>query len=243
MRVLIVDDHKLFTDSLKMALDRLQAGNQLYEAQSREEALDYARAGACFDMILLDLHMPGNDGMDNLLALREAFDTACIVVVSGETDPRIILQTIEHGAAGYVSKASDVQSLLDALDTVLRGGVCLPGKLLRAPFQRTAAPAVRPPAPDAAPPGAPSSDALRTLSVRQREALFSAIRGQSNKVIAREMQVAESTVKHHLAIAFKVLGVGNRTAAVYEANRLKLFPDTSGLSCDTPAPVENRNAC
>jgi DNA-binding NarL/FixJ family response regulator len=239
VRVLIVDDHKLFTNSLKMALERLQAGNQLYEAQSREEALDYARTGACFDMILLDLHMPGNDGMDNLLALREAFDTACIVVVSGETDPRIILQTIEHGAAGYVSKASDVQSLLDALDTVLRGGVCLPGKLLRAPFQRVAAPAVRPPEPG--PAGAQSSDALRTLSARQREALFSAIRGQSNKVIAREMQVAESTVKHHLAIAFKVLGVGNRTAAVYEANRLKLFPDTASPSCDTPA--ENHNAC
>ena len=232
MHVLLVDDHKMFTDSLKMALNGLQEGNTLLEAQSRDEALAYRDQR--FDVILLDLHMPGNDGMDNLAILREAFDTACIVVVSGETDPHIILQTIQNGAAGYVSKTSDVQALLDALKTVLQGGVSLPARLLRAPFQRTL-PLNRPPV--------PHNEALGTLSPRQKEVLFSAIRGQSNKVIAREMRVAESTVKHHLAIAFKVLGVANRTAAVYEANRLQLFPELPSLNRRYGPPENARDAC
>ncbi|WP_167399934.1 response regulator transcription factor [Massilia violaceinigra] len=234
MRLLLVDDHKMFTESLTMALDRLQKGNTLCVAQSREEALDYAGAGQRFDVILLDLHMPGNDGMDNLAILREAFDTACIVIVSGETDPRIVFQTIELGAAGYVCKASDLQTLLEALDTVLHGGVALPSKLPRPQIQG-AQPAPRPP-----PPHNPVLDAL---SPRQREALFSAIRGQSNKVIAREMRVTTSTVKHHLAIAFKVLGVLNRTAAVYEANRLQLFPDMQSCQASARPPEHSRSAC
>lgn len=219
MRVLLVDDHQMFTAGLKSALIGLQPELTVLEALSCEQALDYSHQGQRFDVILLDLHMPGNDGMDNLLILRDAFDTACIVVLSGETDPDIILQTIRHGAAGYVSKVSGVAELLEALKTVLQGGVALPGPLLRTPYQRAMAPA-RPPVQSF-----PVNEPLGTLSPRQKEALFSAIRGQSNKVIAREMQVAETTVKHHLAIAFKVLGVRNRTAAVYEANRLRLFPD------------------
>ena len=226
MRVLLVDDHQMFTAGLKSALNGLQPGLTLVEAQSRGQALDYACQGQRFDVILLDLHMPGNDGMDNLLILRDAFDTACIVVLSGETDPDIILQTIKHGAAGYVPKTSGVAELLEALKIVLQGGVALPGPLLRAPYQRAMAPA-RP-----AVQRAPGNATLATLSPRQKEALFSAIRGQSNKVIAREMQVAEATVKHHLAIAFRVLGVSNRTAAVYEANRLRLFPDMAAPEGD-----------
>ncbi|MFB9243065.1 response regulator transcription factor [Massilia antarctica] len=234
MRLLLVDDHKMFTESLTMALDRLQKGNTLLVAQSREEALDYASAGQCFEVILLDLHMPGNDGMDNLAVLRKTYDTACIVIVSGETDPRIVFQTIEHGAAGYVSKASDLNTLLEALETVLNGGVALPSKLPRPQFPG-ALPPSRPP---------PSHNAvLDALSPRQREALFSAIRGQSNKVIAREMCVTPSTVKHHLAIAFKVLGVLNRTAAVYEANRLQLFPDTESSQPSYRAPERTHSAC
>ncbi|MES2019589.1 MAG: response regulator transcription factor [Pseudomonadota bacterium] len=234
MRVLLVDDHKMFTAGLKSALNGLELGHTLFEAQSRDQALDYARQGQRFEVILLDLHMPGNDGMDNLQVLRDAFDTACIVVLSGETDPDIILQTIKHGAAGYVSKASGVSELLEALTTVLRGGVSLPGTLLRAPYQRTMA-AARPPA--------PRNEAFSALSPRQKEALFSAIRGQSNKVIAREMHVAETTVKHHLAIAFKVLGVANRTAAVYEANRLQLFSDLPSSQGSHGQSEAARSAC
>ncbi|MDQ1919286.1 response regulator [Massilia pseudoviolaceinigra] len=234
MRLLLVDDHKLFTDSLTSALVGLQKGNTVFVAETRAGALAYASAGQRFDVILLDLHMPGNDGMDNLTILRKAFDTACIVIVSGETDPRIVFQTIDHGAAGYVCKASDLQTLLEALDTVLHGGVALPSKLPRRQIQGAQL-APRPPP--------PHNPVLDTLSPRQREALFGAIRGQSNKVIAREMRVTTSTVKHHLAIAFKVLGVLNRTAAVYEANRLQLFPDMQSCQASPRPPEHSRSAC
>ena len=170
------------------------------------------RDAAPYDLILLDLNLPGVGNLEALASIRDAFPQAPVVVLSGEDDPRMIRATIEHGAMGFVPKSSTPEILIQALRLILAHGVYLPLSALAS--DDTPAPA--------APATGDSAALLGNLSPRQVEVLHCVIRGQPNKLIARNLALSESTVKAHLSAVLRTLGARNRTEAVYAAAKLGL---------------------
>jgi DNA-binding NarL/FixJ family response regulator len=212
VRILIIDDHALFRQGLRFLLRDLDADLEIMEAADCAQACTLA--GESFNVVLLDLHMPGVAGLDALDAVRQAFESSRIVVLSGEEDPRQVRRAIDAGAAGFIPKSSTPEVLVSALRLVLADGIYLPAVALKGLGGGE---------PDAA----LSSDRLGdALSERQVEVLRKAVQGKANKVIARELGISEGTVKAHLSAAFRALGVHNRTEAVYAAARsgLQLKP-------------------
>lgn len=208
MRILIVDDHALFRQGLRFLLRDLDAKLEISEAGDCAQAV--ALGAEPFDVVLLDLHMPGVAGLAALEAVRQAFEASRIVVLSGEEDPRQIRRAIDAGAVGFIPKSATPEVLLSALRLVLADGIYLPTVALRGVDDPAAAAA----------PSEMTSDRLReTLSERQVDVLQKAVQGKANKVIARELGISEGTVKAHLSAAFRALGVHNRTEAVYAAAR------------------------
>jgi DNA-binding NarL/FixJ family response regulator len=213
VRILIIDDHALFRQGLRFLLRDLDADLEIVEAADCAQAC--ALTGESFNVVLLDLHMPGVAGLDALDAVRQAFEATRIVVLSGEEDPRQVRRAIDAGAAGFIPKSSTPEVLLSALRLVLADGVYLPAVALKGIG-----------GPDG---GSAAMDADRlgdALSDRQVDVLRKAVQGKANKVIARELGISEGTVKAHLSAAFRALGVHNRTEAVYAAARsgLQLKP-------------------
>jgi DNA-binding NarL/FixJ family response regulator len=198
LRILLVDDHELFRAGLKLLLADLVDELEFVEASCCAAASELCGSG-CFDLVLLDYHLPDHKGLQVLQLLREKEEQAVIVVLSAEDDPAVIRQVVDGGAAGFIPKSSSHAVMLAALRLVLSGGTYLPPHALA-----TAASAAAPP------PGA-----LDQLTQRQLETLRLAVQGKANKVIARELAISEATVKAHLSASFRALGVKNRTEAVF----------------------------
>jgi DNA-binding NarL/FixJ family response regulator len=212
MDVLVVDDHALFREGLKFLLRELDAELALDEAGDCTSALERA-AQRRYDLVLLDLHLPGLKGMDALAALREAIPATPMVVLSGEDNPAVVRAAIEAGAMGFIPKSSTREVLIQALRLVFAGGVYLPPAVLDAPA------AANLPAPGAA---SDSPAARLGLTPRQMDVLRCVIQGKPNKSIARELDISEGTVKAHLSSVMQALGARNRTEAVYAAAKLGL---------------------
>ena len=215
MRVLFVDDHEVVWGGMRDVVESLHAQRPGAERFEWHCALDLAGALALnrqpLDLILLDYHLPGTDCLRAMRALREQHEAAPIVVVSGDENADVICRCIEAGAAGYVPKSLPRSEMLAALGFVVAHGVYLP----RAALLRGSSTAPR--HDDDAQVGneAMFSFMSNELSPRQREVFARALRGKPNKVIARELGIAEGTVKVHLAMVFRALGVRNRTEAMY----------------------------
>ena len=206
VNILLVDDHALFRGGLKFLLQQLDTGLVLDEAGNCPQALE-RMAARRYDMVLLDLNMPGVSHLDALAALREAAPDTPVVVLSGEADPRVVRAAIERGAMGFIPKAATPEVLIEALRLVLANGVYLPLEVLDA---------VQPVQP------APPAAAVPGLTPRQLDVLRFVIQGKPNKVIARELDVSEATVKAHLSSVLRAFGAHNRTEAVYAAAKLGL---------------------
>lgn len=211
MNVLVVDDHTLFREGLKLLLAQLDASLLVDEARDCAAALERV-AMRSYDLILLDLNMPGLRGMDALAALREAVPGAPTVVLSGEDSPELVRTAIKTGAMGFIPKSSTREVLIQALRLVFAGGVYLPPTALDTHTGAT-------------PPLAAASDARAPrlgLTPRQMDVLRCVIQGKPNKSIARELDISEGTVKAHLSAVMQALGARNRTEAVYAAAKLGL---------------------
>lgn len=206
MNILLIDDHVLFREGLKFLLRSLDAALEVDEAGDCAKALEHA-AKRSYDLVLLDLKMPGVAGLDALAALRDAIPDAPLVVLSGEDNPGVVRAAIEHGAMGFIPKSSTPEVLIQALRLVLARGVYLPSAVLDAA---------------ADPATAGSGTALGNLTPRQMDVLRCVIQGKSNKVIARELDVSEGTVKAHLSSVLRAFGARSRTEAVYAAAKLGL---------------------
>jgi DNA-binding NarL/FixJ family response regulator len=210
MKILLVDDHPLLRGGMRFLLRSLDAELDMDEASNCSQALDLM-AECSYDLVLLDLNMPGLNGLDALAAVRDAAPGTPLVVLSAESDPGVIRAAIEGGAMGFIPKSSTSEVLIHALRLVLAQGVYLP------PLVLDAKPSV--PAPAAPRTG---STVLPGLTPRQMEVLRCVIRGKQNKAIARELELSEGTVKAHLSAVYQALGAHSRTEAVYAAANLGL---------------------
>jgi DNA-binding NarL/FixJ family response regulator len=216
MNILLVDDHPLFRGGMRFLLSSLDVEVALDEAGDCPQAIALASTKR-YDVLLLDLKLPGVRGMDALAALREAFPSTPIVVMSGEDHPRVVREAIEAGAMGFIPKSSTPEVMVQALRLVLASGIYIPSEVLIAASREDAAPEEAVPVPE------PSViNSLKGLSPRQMEVLRCVIQGKPNKVIARELDIADATVKAHLSSVLRALNVRNRTEAVYAAAKLGL---------------------
>ncbi|MEO0369132.1 MAG: response regulator transcription factor [Pseudomonadota bacterium] len=206
MNIFIIDDHGLFRAGLTQILAALDSSNQL-TALAGVTDLDQIENDDPADLVLLDLHIPGEQSESNIVKVRTLFPLAKIVVVSAETDPSKILKAIEQGASGYIPKSANPDVLAAALALVLAGGVYLPPEI-GSYFQALAADSKEPDNP------------LDELSARQKEVLRLAINGQSNNDIAASLSISLDTVKAHLSNAYRCLGVHSRTQAVLKCHEL-----------------------
>jgi len=205
MKILIVDDHALFRVGMKFLLQELSEEVDLTEAANCTAAIELASQSE-YDLVLLDLKMPGSSGIEALQMFRDVCAATPVVVLSGEDTPTLVRASIECGAMGFIPKTSSHEILIQALKLVLYGGVYLPPTVLGEDNQYS-----------------PQSDSLQKLSgltARQLEVLRELIQGKPNKVIAKNLNMSEHTVKAHLSSVFELLGAHNRTEAVYKAAKL-----------------------
>jgi DNA-binding NarL/FixJ family response regulator len=214
MHILIVDDHPLFREGLKTLLTALDPAVRISDAGSVAEAV--ALAGQAPDLILLDMNLPGPSRLDALRQVKAAHETASVVVVSGDEDPVLIRKAVDEGAAGYIPKTTDASLTVQALRLVLANGIYLPRAAL------AAGGVVRSPAENF------KSAASPEFSGRQLEVLKCLLQGKANKVIARELDIAEGTVKAHLWAIYQALGVSSRAQALYRVHELRMFEDVPG---------------
>lgn len=213
MKILVVDDHPLIREALKQVLSTLNSDIRVLEAQSAKEGFAVSEAHPDLHLILLDLGLPGEDGLESLPLLRERAPQVPVVVFSASDHPDVVRRAIDAGAMGFIPKTSSSALLVNALRFVLAGGVYLPLEVLRQPSSESGGFA------ESAPGGSPS---LRDpgLTQRQAQVLALLVQGKSNKLICRELNLAEGTVKVHVAAVLKTLGVANRTQAVLAVSRL-----------------------
>jgi two-component system nitrate/nitrite response regulator NarL len=198
MRVLVCDDHSLFREGLRLLLEKLDPGMEVTLTASAAEAVDATKEHT-FDLILLDWHMDGLSGARALDALRETAPLTRVVVLSGDRNAELVRTAVDGGAAGFIPKDSPPNQLMTAVRTIAQGGVYLPTGGMTAIQTRD----VR--------------DAFPSLTERQADVLRAALRGNSNKLIARELGISDGTVKTHLRAIYQELGTRNRTEAVYMA--------------------------
>lgn len=207
MKTLLVDDHGLFREGLAMLITQGFAQLQLLQAGDLAEALGQLQAHPDTELLLLDLALPDSAGASGLLRLREHAPQLKIVVLSADDAPATVLAAIDAGAAGFIPKTARSGVMQQALRTVLAGGVYLPPALLLGPRTEL---------------GTDAADAVAGLTPRQTDVLRLLIEGKPNKLICRELELSESTVKTHLASIFRRLGASSRTQAVVAAARLGL---------------------
>jgi DNA-binding NarL/FixJ family response regulator len=198
IRVLIADDHQVVRRGLRTFLEVQGDLEVVAEAADGDECVELAQA-VHPDVILLDLKMPGTDGVAALRALREAGNPARVLVVTSFTDLDLVVPAVRAGASGYVSKDVAPAALAAAIRSVHAGHVLLQPEVAAALLD------------------APLGDerAVR-LTERERAVLAEIARGRSNREIARALTLSEKTVKTHVSSILTKLGVQDRTqAALY----------------------------
>ncbi len=207
VRVLIADDHPLVLGALRQAVSGAIPGAKIHEANDFESLAAALEETPDMDLVLLDLTMPGVRGFSGLLFLRSERPGVPVIVVSGNEDRAVMRHCIEFGAAAYVPKSVDVETMRAAIRKVLEGGQWTPPDLdLTAQPNREASALVR---------------RLSSLTPQQVRVLMMLSQGLLNKQIAYELGVSEATVKAHVSAILQKLGVESRTQAVILAAKVE----------------------
>jgi DNA-binding NarL/FixJ family response regulator len=215
MKVLMVDDHALITDALSALLLDLDPEVNVLTGSNADEAQALVDAHPDADLLLLDLGIPGASGTSVLESLVERAPDLKILVLSGVQDLRSVMRVLTLGAAGFVPKSMATDTLISAIRFVLSGGVYIPGELLDE-AQRLG-PLHGAPQRNAAPD--PEGGERVSLTERQEQVLQLLARGAPIKVICREMNLSEGTVKTHVTAIYRAFSATNRTEALLAARR------------------------
>ena len=211
LNIIVADDHELLREAVKPHLRQLDADISIWEASTYPEVLTLSQKAQAekidVDIVLLDLQMPGQDNGDRFAGLRqvqEAFPNTAVVIFSSHDDRPTVTAAIQNGASGFVPKSMRGKSLISALRLVLDGEIYLPPLLAEnaslLPLNGSGENSI--------------VDPFSLLSERESTALRHAVKGKTNKEIARELGLQEVTVKLHLRNAYRKIGATNRVGAV-----------------------------
>jgi DNA-binding NarL/FixJ family response regulator len=207
MRILIADDHSLFRDGLRHVLSTLSKSLTVFEAGTLPEALALLDGAEPYELIIIDLAMPGMDGPGSVADVRAMAGAAPIVVISASEDLQDVRAALDAGASGYIPKSVRGQVLLSALQLVMVGSVFVRPQVLDMPMHSSMSRV------DAA-----TSARIRSLlTERQLDVLRLLAEGKPNKEIARQLNLAEGTVRVHVNAVLKALSARNRTEAALAA--------------------------
>ena len=208
-KILIADDHPLFREAIHNVISDGFPGSDVMETADLDSALALTQEHDDLDLILLDLNMPGMHGLNGLINLRNESPTIPVVIVSAEQDKQIVLQAITYGAVGFITKSSPRLQMTEAIQQILNGNVYLPPDIIRTqknPNQRRM---------NDTPGFAP--ELLQALTRKQLLVLERMTKGESNKQIAYNLDIAETTVKAHVSAILRKLNVHNRVQAILSA--------------------------
>lgn len=206
VKIILADDHALFRDGFALLFQQLEKGATVLEAGDLEQAMELAARHPDADLVLLDLNMPGMNGLAGIRKVRDAHPQLSVVVLSATESREIVQAVMAAGASGFIPKSSRSAVMQSAVRLVLSGGVYLPAQLLQADTTYSA-----------------GHDGRARLTDRQRDVLRLLAAGMSNKQICRELDLGEGTIKVHIAAIYRSLEVANRTEAANAARRLGLI--------------------
>ncbi len=196
IRVLIVDDHPVVREGLAAVLEDTKDVRVVGAVGSAEEALTSVGVGLP-DVILLDLELPGMNGVDAIPRLTAAAPRPRIIVLTAYDTEERVLGALKAGAAGYLLKGAGAAEIVQAIRAVAAGGSYLTPRVATRVVAHVSAPR-----------------RSGTLSERERQVLRLVARGRANKQIARDLGITERTVKFHMTSIFNKLGADNRAQAI-----------------------------
>ena len=204
--IIIVDDHPLFRDAMKVSLSSLSSELKIAEAGSLDEVTAQLTQKPDCDLVLLDLKMPGVQGLAGLAYLRAQYPSVPVAIVSGQEEAATIRRSLALGASGFIPKSTSAETMRSAVKAILAGEVWAPNVALEATPQDRELDDL--------------SKRLATLTPQQVRVLMMLRTGLLNKQIAFELDVSEATVKAHVSAILLKLNVDSRTQAVIAANKL-----------------------
>lgn len=198
--IIIADDHPLFRDALANAIDCFACEKSIRLATNFSNTEEIIKQFGLPDILLLDLNMPGNNGLFGLAGFRIKFPSLPIVVISATEDPSIIRRSIMLGADGYITKNSSADTIRRALEQVIAGEIFLPNGIDLATNTDDEERNLL--------------DCILRLTSQQYRVLGQIGKGMLNKQIAHELNISEATVKAHVSAVLLKLGLNNRTQVV-----------------------------
>jgi DNA-binding NarL/FixJ family response regulator len=202
--ILIADDHPLMRSALAQAVRQALPRSEIVEAGTLDEVVQATRLqppGAPLDLILLDLNMPGMSGFSGFFLIRLEFPAIPIIVVSASEDPATVGRANDYGASGFIPKSAPCEQIAEAIRSVLSGELWFPVQ-----------PELVSRSEDAE-----LADRLAAFTPQQLRVFMMIAEGKLNKQIAHEIGVTEATVKAHVTMILRKLGVTSRTQAVIAA--------------------------
>ncbi len=220
MKILLVDDHVLFREGVALLLQPLADGDAPFQASTCTEALRVLQENPDIALVLMDIHLPGESGLDAISSIRRQLPALPVVGLSSSDDKETILSAIDAGAMGFIPKTSSSAILVAALQLVLSKGIYIPPETFlrdRNSLEQLARAKIDPAAATAH-----MTPVDLGLTPRQAEVLFQVLQGKSAKAICRELSLSTSTVKIHTSAALRALNVTTRTQAVIAAGRIGL---------------------
>lgn len=203
IELLVADDHDLIRDMFVQLVGDLSPDVRVHHAGTLAQALEAARANDSLTLTLLDLRMPGMNGLTGLRIMRETRPDVPVVVMSGEADAETARQALQAGAAGFIPKTMRAAAMLNALRLVLSGGRYIPEQVIH----------------ELDGPGRDQTAGIGALVPRELDVLRHLVKGLSNKEIGRELELSEVTVGLRLRSVYRKLGVRNRGQAIRLALR------------------------
>lgn len=210
MKILVADDHALIREALHHLLRQVDSRVTVLEASDCQGARDGVTMHPDLGLLLLDLKLPDVGGMALLNEFRRDHPTLPIVVLSGLEDSGTVREVLARGAMGFIPKSSSNDVMLGALRLVLSGGRYVPPEILASDGSGRL--------------DMPQSLEALHLTERQLDVLRLMAQGKSNKLICRELGLAEPTVKIHVTAVLRALKVSSRAEAIVAVNRLGLMP-------------------
>ena len=199
--ILIVDDHALFRTGLNMILQQNDGIESVLEAGSVMDALDHKQSD--IDLILSDIQMPGLNGLEGIKVLKEKFPETPVIMLSASHATDDMKEALDAGAEGFLPKSSSAKMIIDAIMLVLKGAQCFPEDKDLEKDKKNKQP--------------------EELTSRQLQVLSLLCEGKPNKLIARELDLSENTVRVHVSAILSILNVSSRSEAMLVAQKQKLI--------------------
>lgn len=210
-KLIVADDHPLFRNALIHAISNTFVTKATIETDSFEATCEALLEHPDTDLLLLDLHMPGNCGFLGLIQLRKQYPTLPIVVISASEDLDVIKRVMAFGASAFIPKSAHPAEIGKALSAVIDGELWVPPAIRSQVINQ-----------QEHQPDLDLASKVAELTPQQYKVLFYLTEGWLNKQIAYDLHISEATVKAHITAIFRKLGVTNRTQVVIQAQRLQL---------------------